>query len=534
MADENKNQNESFVDLSALGSLDFTPAWAKGKSDDKSQYARFEGRDDDADSSRNARAAGGKFGGSRRDDRGEKSNFQKFGSGNRDRGEGRERGRDRNQRRDNNAPRMEGFQRGNGERRFDRPRREFIKAFDVDVRILPDQKTLGRVIKTIQETHAAYPLKPLAFMFLEHLRSCMLRITPKKPKDGEIAATYEFHQCKACGYVVMSEEELLNHVINTHLGDYYEATEVDCEPPSGAFNCVARCSLSGELLGPPNLHGYDSRVREMVRTRFPNMSEDAYRKTIEMVRDSEVVEQWRQGATKKTIYKLKGVEDSPAIEREAAELEFRRTIAPGLLTVPKVLDISAEMAIASPAKGLVFACREALDRERRFPASLFYALRGAFHRKLKFFRANDARGPEFVTAVEMKMDEANLVAELAEIVKFVSENAFTTKAEVIKALAGDDAKKAADVKAALSNLIEMGRIVYFSEEYSGGILSLPADHPKYRPPQKQQQVKKPEAATEEKKEEVAKAAEEPTAVAEEVALVTEEEAVQEENKEEVK
>ncbi len=531
MADENKNQNESFVDLSALGSLDFTPAWAKGKSDDRSQYARFEGREDDSSSSRN-RAAGGKFGEPRRDDRAEKSNFQKFGNGNRGRGEQRERGRDRNQRRDDSR-RSEGFQRGNGERRFDRPRREFIKAFDVDVRILPDQKTLGRVIKTIQETHAAYPLKPLAYMFLEHLRSCMLRITPKKPKEGELVSEQlVFHQCKACGYVVMSEEELLNHVINTHLGDYYEATEVDCEPPSGAFNCVARCGLSGELLGPPNLHGYDSRVREMVRTRFPDMSEEAYRKNIEMVRDSDVVEQWRQGATKKTIYKLKGAEDSPAVEREAAELEFRRTIAPGLLTVPKVLDISAEMAIASPAKGLVFACRDALNRERRFPASLFYALRGAFHRKLKFFRANDARGPEFVTAVEMKTDEANLVAELAAIVKFVSENAFTTKAEVIKALAGDDAKKAADVKAALSNLIEMGRIVYFSEEYSGGILSLPADHPKYRPPQKQQ-AKKPEAAAaaEEKKEEAPVATEE---VKVEEVPVAEETPVQEENKEEVK
>ncbi len=520
MADENNNQNESFVDLSALGSLDFTPAWAKGRADDKSQYARFEGRDDEDNSSR-ARPAGGKSGGSRRDDRGEKSNFQKFGGGNRDRGEQRERGRE--QRRDNNSRRTEGMPRSGVEHRFERPRREFIKAFDVDVRILPDQKTLGRVIKTIQETHAAYPLKPLAFMFLEHLRSCMLRITPKKPKNGEsVSEQLVFHQCKACGYVVMSEEELLNHVINTHLGDYYEAAEIDCEPPSGAFNCVARCGLSGELLGPPNLHGYDSRVREMIRTRFPNMTEESYRKNIEMVRDPDVVEQWRQGATKKTVYKLKGVEDSPAVERETAELEFRRTIAPGLLTVPKTLDVSAEMVMTSPAKGLVFACRDALNRERRFPASLFYALRGAFHRKLKFFRANDARGPEFVTAVEMKTDEANLIAELAEIVKFVTENPFTTKAEVIKALAGDDAKKAADVKAALSNLIEMGRIVYFSEEYSGGILSLPADHPKYRPPQKQ--AKKPEVKVEEVKVEEAPAAEEIPEVA----------SVEEENKEEVK
>ena len=30
MADENKEQNDGSLDLSALGSFDFTPAWAKG------------------------------------------------------------------------------------------------------------------------------------------------------------------------------------------------------------------------------------------------------------------------------------------------------------------------------------------------------------------------------------------------------------------------------------------------------------------------------------------------------------------------
>ena len=49
MADENKEQEpENQVDLSGLGSFDFTPDWAKGKPDDKSRYARFEGREERA------------------------------------------------------------------------------------------------------------------------------------------------------------------------------------------------------------------------------------------------------------------------------------------------------------------------------------------------------------------------------------------------------------------------------------------------------------------------------------------------------
>ena len=49
MADENKEQEpENQVDLSGLGSFDFTPDWAKGKPDDKSRYAHFEGREERA------------------------------------------------------------------------------------------------------------------------------------------------------------------------------------------------------------------------------------------------------------------------------------------------------------------------------------------------------------------------------------------------------------------------------------------------------------------------------------------------------
>ncbi len=41
MADES-NEKEVALDLSGLGSFDFTPDWAKGRSDDKSRSARYE------------------------------------------------------------------------------------------------------------------------------------------------------------------------------------------------------------------------------------------------------------------------------------------------------------------------------------------------------------------------------------------------------------------------------------------------------------------------------------------------------------
>ena len=435
MADES-SEKDTALDLSGLGSFDFTPDWAKGRPDDKSRYARFEGGDD-------------RSGGERRRDDGRKP----FG----DRKPSGDRGPRRDDRRDER-----------------RPPREFIKPLDVDVRILPSQKELGPIIRQLQTKHTAYALKQLAYLFLDNPSACMLRISPKKDSEEAIL----FRQCKACGFTTLSDEELVAHVMATHLSDYYDTETVDCEPPKGSFTCVARCGVTGELLGPPNLHGYDARIREMLRTRCAGMSEAAYRARIEMVRDPEVVEQWRASATKKTVYRRKGEET--AVEREAAEGEFRRTILPGLMATSKAVDMTAEVALKSPCRALVFACRDALAKERRFPASLFYALRGAFHhRKLKFFRANDPRGPEFVVAQDIApLDVEHAIPELGALVKFVEEHPCVTQGETVATLSQGDATKADEIRKTLSWLIEKGHLV----GYFNGVLAIPNAHPKYHPP----------------------------------------------------
>ena len=477
MADENKEQEpENQVDLSGLGSFDFTPDWAKGKPADASRYAHFEGRDDRAPRRDGDRP---RSGGPRRD--GDRPRFggPRREEGDRPRFNGPRRDGDR-PRRDGDRPHFNGPRRDGDRPRFNGPRREFIAPLDADVRILPAPKDIGTIINKIKATHLAYPLKQLAYFFLEHPEACILRIAPKKPKPGEAPADLNFHQCKACGAVMFSEEELLAHVLAVHITDYYDIEEVACDPPKGAFTCVAKCGLTGELLGPPNLHGYDARIREMIRTRFPDMDEAHYRARIEMVRDADVIEQWRASATKKTVYKKKGEPDAPAVDRDVAEREFRSMIAPSLLTAPKSVDMTADVALKTSSKPLLYACRDALQREKRFPASLFYALRGAFHhRKLAFFRANDPRGPEFVCAAQpTKLDTSHAIAELTAIVKFVEENPCVPQAALLAALAGDDKTKAADVRAHLTWLIEKGYVI----AYANGALTSPAENPVYQPP----------------------------------------------------
>jgi len=458
MAEENIEQDAGAVDLSGIGSFDFTPDWAKGKPDDKSRYARFEPRDE-----RDDRPARGRAGArpSRDDDHSGKPRFSggprsgernRFGDKDRFSGGSRSRATD-----DDRGPRREP--------------RQFVKPLDAEVRILPNQKDLGGIIRKIQTSHLAYPMRQLERLFLENPGSCMLRVTPR----GETAVT--FHQCKACGAVAFSEDELAAHLLAAHLGDYWTSEEVECEPPKGAFTCVAKCGLSGELLGPPNLHGYDARIREMIRTRYPNMSEAAYRARIEIVHDQEAVEAWRQSATKKVVFKKKGEAEAPAVEREVAEMDFRMQIAPSLMSSPKAVDVPADQALKATDRAFLFACRDAFEFEKRRPRNLSFALHGAFHhRKLEFFRANDPRGPEFVVAVKpTPLDTAHAIPELATLVKFVEEHGETTRAEILAALAAGDEKKAAEIKSHIAWLVEKGHLIGFSD----GVLTVPAKFPKH-------------------------------------------------------
>ncbi len=438
------------VDLGSLGSFDFTPSWAKSGSKVSVGAVRPERED------------GKRFG-----DRGAKPSGER---------------------------RPFGERKPFGKKPFERRARfeERPRPLDCEVKILPETKALGTIIRKLQGDTHAYKLKDLAYFFLDNPSSILLKVTPR----GE----ERFVQCKACGFASTRQEDVVDHAVGAHLADYYDAKEIDCEPPKGSFTCVAKCGLSGVLLGPPNIHEYGAVVREMIRTRYPELSESQYRSHIEMVRDAEAIEAWRRGAVKKTVFFQKGqadVEGSVQLTREQAEGEFRRTILPSLLDAPKHLMITADVAAKSPVKPLVWAVGDAIAAERRAPYAMCFALRGAFHhRKLNFFRANDARGPEFVLGAELKaFDAEHAIPELAAAAKFLSEHPCCDKSEF--------PSDVADFEQHLNWLVSTGHAVAFTN----GVFSAVEKYPKYGPQWKKRPAKKPAAPAEPQDAPAGKAAE---------------------------
>jgi len=392
------------------------------------------------------------------------------------------------------------------ERRDFRPAREELPPLPLEIRVLPDQKALGAVIRKIQTSHRAYPLRDIARLFLDNDAAYQIRIEPAK---GE---TVPLFQCKVCNLPALSEAEIRAHVLAVHLGDFFDVSEIETDPPAGNFVCVARCGISGELLGPPNHHSYNTRVQEMLRTRYAHMSADAYRARIEMVRDPEAVNQWRESCRKKMVYRRKrppaavtpelttptptadaaapaapegasaAVAEElplgPAMDRATAESVFQREILPEQILSVKHMVCSAAVVRRTPSPRLLECVRETMNRELRFPASLFFALRGAFrHRALHLFRANNERGPDFVVVrAPVTLDATHVVAELRQVLEHINQNPGCTRPELLTALANGDEARAAHLTTQINTLVEKAHVI----EFYNGILCPPAAHPAFR------------------------------------------------------
>lgn len=443
--------NDNQVDLTSIGSFDFMPDWVRkdaGVSVGSVTPVRNEKRSSGRFSAENSE---------------QKANVERKRSGGK-----------------------KPFRRDAGKPRFE----QRVEPLDADVRILPETKALGTIIKKLQQGSQAFKLKDLAYFFLDNPQSILIKATLR---SGE-----KFYQCKACSFASMKREDVIAHALSAHLGDYYEAKEVECEPPKGNFSCIARCGLSGVLLGPPNIHDFNSVVAETIRVKFPGMSEESYRSHIEMVRDPELIEKWRSGATKKTQYFVKGMSDgesAKALTHEQAEGEFKRNILPSLIVEPKNLMITADVASKSPCKALVKTVRDAVESERRSPYNMCYALRGAFHhRKMKFFRANDAKGSEFVTNMELKpFDAEHAIEELKAVSAFIDANPCCDRSEFPADMA--------DFEKYLNWLVDTGHVVSFTN----GVFSKVEKYPKYGPQWKKRDKAAPEEikVEEEKKNETA-------------------------------
>lgn len=291
-------------------------------------------------------------------------------------------------------------------------------------------------------------------------------------------------QCRRCKFVATQPERLMAHLVAEHLEEHYTREETSVAPPSGTFTCIARCRLTGRLLGPPNHHRYVEEVNALHRSRFAHMSLQAYSAQIEVLHDEALIEQWKADNTRQTVYRaIRGTDsgDAPPLSEAEAAAVFARDIAPGLISETRRAVVSGDVARRLDDPRLREPLREAWERESRFPLELSLALRAALHHKqLHIFKAG--RRQTFATCIRPRvLDPEHTVPEIREVLEHLRKHPGCSRKDLLKALRPEldpDARDADSAFSSLRWLIDKGHII----EFFNGALSVPLRNGEYGSP----------------------------------------------------
>jgi len=338
------------------------------------------------------------------------------------------------------------------------------KPFEGTVRFFPRQSVFENVVAQIKSGSVAYSLFVLARLFLEKPGRYEVRLTAN-PKTS-------LYQLGETGGISVDREFLERNAFRIAQRDFYQVTVVESDPIKGNFSNVARCRLSGTLLGPTNHHAYQPQLRSLYEQRFSRrMSFADYQRQIEIVSDPTVVERWKDEARKITTYTTLR-EQTPLTFSSAAEAErhFRSEYLPELIRSIDDATIGGAASRSLPDRILNRAIEQAWVRETRSPSNIMQELASRFRQNgLHIFRHR--RGMLFVSPIRVRAfvhEHAGVSPLVNAILEAVSATAGINRKQLFETLTGNGVSEDAEPRRfALASdlrwLISEGYLIEFND-----------------------------------------------------------------------
>ena len=240
------------------------------------------------------------------------------------------------------------------------------------------------VVTQVRHTGKTFSLFDIARILLRNPASYTIDLTsaPKQP-EGPFWVVDLDHS------VWLSREAAVRHLLRKKREEFYRAETVGTEPPKGNFPVVAVCGMSGLLLGPPNHHDFERKLRELHQERFSRMDFETLRSRLKMERDPEVVEKWRAEASQTTeYYPLAGENLEKLADLAAVERHFAEHHAPAHLKFVDVAPVPGDPKTTAVDPALAPLLNHARAEEERFPLRLAQSLsRSLSAAGLRFYKS---------------------------------------------------------------------------------------------------------------------------------------------------
>ena len=262
----------------------------------------------------------------------------------------------------------------------------------IAVKFLPRLSAFENVVAQIKSGTLAYSLFALARLFLEKAARHDVQLTAPTASP--------LFQLGEDGAVSVDRQFLERNAFRFAQNDFYKIDIVETEPIKGNFTNVARCRLSGTLLGPTSHHDYQRRLRNLYEQRFSRrMSFSDYQRQIQIVTDSAEIEKWKEDARKVTTYSTLR-EETPVTFSSATETErhFQQNYLPDIIRTVSELVIDGPASRHLHDRVLNRLIENEWTSETRSPSPMMQELAARFREAgLHVFRHR--RGMLFVSSI---------------------------------------------------------------------------------------------------------------------------------------
>jgi hypothetical protein len=251
------------------------------------------------------------------------------------------------------------------------------------------------VVTQVQGDSLAYSLFFLARLFLDKPQGYEVRLTAKPESP--------LYQLGDTGPVSLDRSFLETNAFRSAQENFYKVESTQSEPLKGNFTSVARCRLTGTVLGPTNHHDYQRRLRGLYEQRFSQrMSFAEYQRQVEILGDPAAVEKWKEEARTVTSFVTLN-EESPLTFASAADAErhFRQNYLPDLVRAREQASIGGAASRKLTDQRLRRHIEEAWSAENRSPSNMMQELARSFREAgLHVFRHR--RGMLFISPIRVR------------------------------------------------------------------------------------------------------------------------------------
>ncbi len=318
-------------------------------------------------------------------------------------------------------PRRRHSESGGGPRKRDVPRHRESEPFQpvVAVDFYPEEEPFKVLINAIRHSCRTYELFEIARLILDKPERFVCVARDPLQKEGEPARLFA---SVPDGLPFRSEEEALSHVFRFFLGDFFDLETVEAEPPSGSFQMVHKCGMTGEIIGPPNFHRYQALLKEHHAANLQRVPFDKMVERLESSREEEDINAWLERMKTQTHYRVKGQEDTVLTTPEDARLYLLTHSKEKLVRPAYSARFSGRVLSRLPDRDPIrLSVEHHLEQQKRFPLDTANHLRGRL-RRLKFaVYKRGSKGVSYVCAVKRRFRRPDEVMadNLQELIDFI-------------------------------------------------------------------------------------------------------------------